>query len=81
MKEIASAVDSVICELNQVRFGFVDASSYSNALRDTYVRTVTDVSSIIQKNGRVLEIGAFTGVVSLTLIRPVCQTHHVVFLA
>ena len=68
MNAIASTVDLVIKELDEVRFGFVDAS-YSNGLRDTYVRTVTDVTSIIQKSGRVLEIGAFTGVVSLTLNR------------
>jgi 2-polyprenyl-3-methyl-5-hydroxy-6-metoxy-1,4-benzoquinol methylase len=68
MNAMVSTVDAVIKELNEVRFGFVEAS-YSNVLRDTYLRTVTDVTSIIQKNGRVLEIGAFTGVVSLTLIR------------
>jgi len=62
-------VNQVISDLDKVKMGF-ESSSYYRSLIDTYVRTISDVDRVA--NGRklkVLEIGAFTGVVSVALSR------------
>lgn len=62
-------VNQVLADLDEVRMGF-ESSNYYRSLVDTYVRTISDVDRFA--NGRtlkVLEIGAFTGVVSVALSR------------
>jgi len=62
-------VNSIISELDNVPLGFVE-NQYSEALADTYVRTISDIQLISKgRKLRILEIGAFTGVVSVALKR------------
>lgn len=46
---------------------FDDAESYNDTLQYTFSRTVYDVAKHVPQQGRILEIGAFTGVVSIAL--------------
>lgn len=62
-------VQEIISELDKLTFGFV-GNNYYKVLKDTYVRTISDIERYANgKNLKILELGAFTGVVSIALAR------------
>ncbi|TWT72942.1 class I SAM-dependent methyltransferase [Allorhodopirellula solitaria] len=66
MAEVSEALDTAIEESNSLRPAFGDIGDYNTHMRYRYRRTIEDIARI-GSHLRILEIGAFTGVVSATL--------------
>lgn len=61
-------LDEVIQETCNIKFPFAD-KDYILTLAGTYHRTINDISASVPQGGHILEIGAFTGCVSVALKR------------
>jgi SAM-dependent methyltransferase len=64
---VAAAVKSACASSNAAGVRFETAVDYNTALGDTFLNTVSHIESLGPQRLRILEIGAFTGVVSLAL--------------
>ncbi|EMI52259.1 class I SAM-dependent methyltransferase [Rhodopirellula sallentina] len=62
-KAVTDAIDTV----NALKLGFGELSGYNEHMRYRYTLTANDVLEIAKPPKRVLEIGAFTGVLSIAL--------------
>lgn len=66
--DLLSVVRSSVRDSNRAGIRFENAEEYNRVLEPTFERTVTDTAAL-GSNFRILEVGSFTGVVSLALQR------------
>ncbi|EMI52261.1 class I SAM-dependent methyltransferase [Rhodopirellula sallentina] len=61
------AVEQALQKSASSERGYEDAASYNETLKSTFHRTLHDVAAAVPPGARILEVGAFTGVVSIAL--------------
>jgi len=67
-KTVVEAFEAAFSESSDLKFGFEDAVRYNRNFKLTHWRTVCDVHEL-GANARILELGAFTGVVAVALAK------------
>ena len=67
--DVREAVNESLDISANAKQSFENCSTYNAVLQKTFYRTVEDVTSRIHSGARVLEIGSFSGVVSLALLK------------
>jgi len=67
-RAVDETFEQVFAESSALKPGFEDAARYNQNFKLTHQRTVEDVDAL-RSNARILELGAFTGVVAVTLAR------------
>ena len=67
-KSAEVAFEEAFVESSSLKFSFEDAVRYNRNFKLTHWRTVSDVHAL-GANARILELGAFTGVVAVSLAK------------